>query len=321
MDWANERYVRLYTRDTVTWLRLRWEGQCVLVLALRKLDRAGVLDLGGVDPHEAIETVTGLPMEVAKAGLDRCLQLGVFVIDGDRLLMPKFLDAQEATASNAERQRRHRAKKKALDGLSRNATDSDENVTGGNALSHAVTPSNSVPCLTVLNQGEGLTPIQQDHLPRARAREDPLPPPDFDPEAERGVTPIIVWKRWEQEAGGPAGEYQYQEKHCASVARQCQQYPDPPAILDQVVTAIWTAFAERNPPARPQIKYLASDFDRYANNGKAKQDTLPFAAEIAEVRKRRKIAEGHADTVAMAQCDEELYELQAKRRAAMGVKL
>ncbi len=46
LKWDDERYVRLYTRDTSTWLRLTWEGRFVLMALLRKLDRSGNLDLG-----------------------------------------------------------------------------------------------------------------------------------------------------------------------------------------------------------------------------------------------------------------------------------
>ena len=43
MDWANERYVRLYTRDTVTWKMWPWEARAIFPLLMRKVDRAGVL--------------------------------------------------------------------------------------------------------------------------------------------------------------------------------------------------------------------------------------------------------------------------------------
>ena len=46
MRWEDERYVRLYTRDSVDWLMLSLEAQGLLALILRKLDRAGILPLG-----------------------------------------------------------------------------------------------------------------------------------------------------------------------------------------------------------------------------------------------------------------------------------
>ena len=46
MRWDDERYVRLYTRDTTDWLALSWQAQGLFVLILRKVNRAGVIDLG-----------------------------------------------------------------------------------------------------------------------------------------------------------------------------------------------------------------------------------------------------------------------------------
>jgi hypothetical protein len=48
MDYANERYVRLYTRDTTTVKLLGWQGRLVWWSLLRKLDRidAGLADRG-----------------------------------------------------------------------------------------------------------------------------------------------------------------------------------------------------------------------------------------------------------------------------------
>lgn len=129
MDWSNERWIRLYTRDTVNWKLLRWEGQTVLLHVMRKLDRSGVLDLGGVKPVEAVEITTGLPTEIVNVGFPRCIEKGVFVVDGDRLLMPNFLVAQEAHVSAAERQRKSRARR-----------EKTENVTPRDPLSHDTQP-------------------------------------------------------------------------------------------------------------------------------------------------------------------------------------
>jgi hypothetical protein len=117
MDWANERYVRLYTRDTTTWKLLGWQGQTVLMLMMRKLDRSGRLPLDGLEPNELVQLHTGLPAEVGDAGAAACLRRKVFVVDGDELFMPNYRDAQESQASAAERQRRYRERvQEGLDG-------------------------------------------------------------------------------------------------------------------------------------------------------------------------------------------------------------
>jgi hypothetical protein len=46
MDWENERYVRVYTRDTIDWVALGWEAQSLFLLLIRKVDRSGVLEIG-----------------------------------------------------------------------------------------------------------------------------------------------------------------------------------------------------------------------------------------------------------------------------------
>lgn len=46
LRWQDERYVRVYTRDTADWLSLSFLAQGLFVLLLRKVDRAGILPLG-----------------------------------------------------------------------------------------------------------------------------------------------------------------------------------------------------------------------------------------------------------------------------------
>lgn len=173
MDWSNERYVRLYVRDTVTWKLLKWEGQTVLTQLMRKLDRAGVLDLGGCTPYEAIEALTELPENIIKTGFNRCIEKKVFVVKNDCILMPNFLDAQETPQSDAERARASRERRrdkaklqsvtKSDDVSQHNVTEPSQNVT---KPSHPVTACHSYPSVpSVLNRAEPSY---------ARAREDPL---------------------------------------------------------------------------------------------------------------------------------------------------
>jgi len=49
MDWSNERYVRVYTRDTAEYLALCWQAKALLSLLLRKCDRAGVVVVRSVE--------------------------------------------------------------------------------------------------------------------------------------------------------------------------------------------------------------------------------------------------------------------------------
>lgn len=110
MDFSDESYVRLYVRDTKTWLRLGFEGQCVLMFLLRKLDRAGVLD-GIDDPESDVALITGVPIKLVRVGLARLLKSEVFELVGSCLVMPNYIKAQNAVRSDKARQRDARQKR------------------------------------------------------------------------------------------------------------------------------------------------------------------------------------------------------------------
>lgn len=112
MDFANESYVRVYTRDTMTWKRLNWQARCVWSLLLRKLDRAGVLDLEGLQPDEAVTLATELPPEVVDEGLPRLFERGILEARGGFLIAPRFLEAQECIKSDALRAREYRDRRR-----------------------------------------------------------------------------------------------------------------------------------------------------------------------------------------------------------------
>lgn len=140
VDWSNERYVRLYVRDTVTWLRLEWDGQNVLMQLLRKVDRAGTMELSGLEPWEAVKLAIKAPEDAAKRGVDALLRTGTMVIRGGRLGFPTFLEAQEAQKSDRLRQRESRERRvmKGHD-LVVNRDDTSRGVTSGHESNPSVT--------------------------------------------------------------------------------------------------------------------------------------------------------------------------------------
>jgi hypothetical protein len=152
MDWSNERYVRLYTRDTMTWLRLRWEGQVLLCLLIRKVDRAGILD-NVEEPVVDISLATGLPTEHVKIGLERLIRYGVVIINERTLIFPNYMDAQECSKSDKQRQKESREKRKTMaqfvtkcdEQRDDPVTKRDKNVTTGHSVSQPVTPYCAVP--------------------------------------------------------------------------------------------------------------------------------------------------------------------------------
>lgn len=122
MDFADERFVRIYTRDSKTWLRWGWEGQTVFVLTMRKFDQTGRID-DVDDPVEDIALMAGLPVEVVRVGLPRILASGTFVRSQRAIECPNYIDGQTASRSDSARCREYRARLKARREAARRAPD------------------------------------------------------------------------------------------------------------------------------------------------------------------------------------------------------
>lgn len=156
MRWADERYVRLYTRDTIDWNALGWEAQALFVFILRKVDRAGLLELGR-QGLRGLAALVGMPLDVVERALpllleDRCVEQR-----GSTVVIPNFIEAQESPQSDAQRKRNQRENDLARALLEEralsvtNRDESSQNVTKGHTASHAVTSSHvvsphAVPC-------------------------------------------------------------------------------------------------------------------------------------------------------------------------------
>jgi hypothetical protein len=112
MNWSDERYVRVFTRDTADWLSLSFIAQGLFALILRKVDRAGVMQLGRHGKRGVAITI-GHPGDWSRleSGLEELLADGCVVIKGEHLIVPNFMEAQEAAMSDAQRQRESREKR------------------------------------------------------------------------------------------------------------------------------------------------------------------------------------------------------------------
>lgn len=159
MDWSNESYVRIYVRDTTTWRRLGWDGQCVLTQVLRKVDMSGVLDIDDVEPWEAVVLHCGAPEDAARRGMAACLERGVLEHRGASLVAPNYVEAQTAIKSDKLRQAESRERRR-LEAMGRTVTERDgeitprdaqsQNVTDGHAATGAVTPGHAESLSAVL---------------------------------------------------------------------------------------------------------------------------------------------------------------------------
>lgn len=157
MRWEDERYVRLYTRDTIDWHFLSFEAQGLMGLLMRKVDRAGLLELGR-HGKKGVAAAVGHPGRVdsISAALEELLADGCVAIHDSTLIIPNFIEAQEAKQSDKQRQTESRAKSRDIAAarakLGPDVTKRDEasqNVTNpqgvGHTTSQIVTPSCAVP--------------------------------------------------------------------------------------------------------------------------------------------------------------------------------
>src|ERR1700744_1711196 len=136
MDWANERYCRLYTRDTASWLSWPWQSRALWPLLLRKADRTGAIALGRTG-RKGLAMLVGLPINVASKGADGLIADGCLEAPEGYLITPRFIEAQECSAPPAERQRGSRERKR--DNLRESLDRVSHAVTDGHAPSRAVT--------------------------------------------------------------------------------------------------------------------------------------------------------------------------------------
>jgi len=151
MDWQDERYVRLFTRDTPEWCSWPWEARALFPLLMRKVDRGGELGLGRLGAR-GVSSCVALPEEVCRVGLEALVDTGTIEMRGQVLWIRNFQPAQEATMSNAAKVRDHRERKRAkwLKSLDVDVTGCNSmkpDVTGCNSMKPDVTPSLAEPSL------------------------------------------------------------------------------------------------------------------------------------------------------------------------------
>ena len=91
MNYADEPYVRLYTRDTVTWKLMSFEAKTVMMFMLRNgFDRSGALDVGDHDLPDVVAAIAGVPKEVAKVGVPELLANKTFFLADGLLIWPQY---------------------------------------------------------------------------------------------------------------------------------------------------------------------------------------------------------------------------------------
>lgn len=192
MRWEDERYVRLYTRDTITWKMLPWQGRALLALLFRKVDRAGLIDVGEYGP-DGLAALVELPVEVVSEGLASLIKCKTaqWAGNGTVLFLPKFLEAQEAHQSDAQRKRDQRERsvaKASLESIGL-ATEMSHGVTDGHKTGPDVTTGHTESQVVTAGHSD---PIRS--VPSLPIRSDVVASPNVEakPKAEQKSFDVIA---------------------------------------------------------------------------------------------------------------------------------
>ena len=171
MNWSDERYVRVYTRDTMGAMRLGWDGRALFREILCKVDRAGILS-GYIDT-DGLAALLRMPAEVVSRSLPVLLRDGCISIVGEYLVVRNYIEAQEADSSSAQRQRdsRERSRAIALAGEIGVIAGENEQPSHGVTKGHTpVTKAHRPPSVAI--EGQGI-----HHLPGAAIPSHPVTNP------------------------------------------------------------------------------------------------------------------------------------------------
>lgn len=204
MRWEDERYVRLYTRDTPELASLSWEARALMWELLRKVDRAGLLPVG----RSGVRGLAGLlrmPLDVVESALAELVDDGCVAWSSEGVFLPNFLAAQEANQSDRARKAASREKAAAT---ARDVTHCDQpshgvtighelgpNVTRGHEPSHAVTSGHSYPSLAVPSLAVPEPPVVPQGGPTTAA------PLELFPDEPKPQSPVdVVWTAYDRAA-------------------------------------------------------------------------------------------------------------------------
>lgn len=110
MDYSNERYVRLYTRDGDDWVALSWQAKALYPLMRRKADRAGLLETRRGE--KGIAGLVTMPIEVVIAGLPDLLEYGWVQEYPGGYVICDFIEGEEASQSDRFRARESRLRRR-----------------------------------------------------------------------------------------------------------------------------------------------------------------------------------------------------------------
>jgi hypothetical protein len=186
MDWANEEYVRLYTRETADDLELSWEALALWRALLIRFDRAGLIPIK--NGWVSVAKLVRMPIEVVQQTGPELVRDGrVRMIDG-AVYAPNFTEAQTASKSDKVRQRESRERRRQTASEALQVIDSPS---VGHAVSHAVTRGHE--------QSQNVTLPLLCSASVAPVAEPPVAPRDRSPAAPRRRSIPADWQPSERE--------------------------------------------------------------------------------------------------------------------------
>jgi hypothetical protein len=181
MDWSDEHYVKLYTRDTLTWRCWGWEARTLFLNLLRKVNGSGFIETGTLSPVRALVVQLELPESVVDVGLAQLVASGTAELVDRAVLLPKYVEAQEARKSEAQKKRDYR------DGVRRKRRESQLSETPSPPV-HQVAPS-----------GTALDPPSSALLSSAQKKTSAVDKPQRQPSTAESLF------AWWQDRRGEAG--------------------------------------------------------------------------------------------------------------------
>jgi hypothetical protein len=186
VNWADERYARLYRRMGVRWDRLSLAAQGVWCRLCQEVDRAGVLQLDGLG-LEAVADALRKPQEwpVIEPALRELEKAGYLELHPDAVVMPEWwVESQNCSASDKARQAKHRETHRDLARRSA-AMPTVASTPDGHEESRPVTPSHAELALVTSHApAKTKAPAQADLLgskteaPAAKKPRKEAKPPD-----------------------------------------------------------------------------------------------------------------------------------------------
>lgn len=150
MDWSNEEYVRLYTRETAADLELSWGALALWRALLVKFDRAGLIPIK--NGWVSVARLTRIPEDIViQVGPELVRDGRIKMIDGS-VYAPNFIAAQTASKSDKLRQRESRERRASVAHSAPQVIDStnachtpSHDVTNGHTPSRNVTLASAEP--------------------------------------------------------------------------------------------------------------------------------------------------------------------------------